>query len=68
MRLFGTEWGSMKVGEQTGVISTTLRCVLHGPQHLPREQRFDLLVLVRIVVNSQGYQLLITQSYYDDTI
>ncbi|XP_077999343.1 wings apart-like protein homolog [Glandiceps talaboti] len=39
------EWGSTKMGEKEGLISTALCCVLQAPQYLPNEQRFDVLVL-----------------------
>lgn len=39
------EWGSMKIGEQEGLMFTVLQCVLQLPQFLPKDQRFDLLVL-----------------------
>ncbi|CAH1795155.1 unnamed protein product, partial [Owenia fusiformis] len=39
------EWGSSKVGEQKDVLQTVLLCVLHTPQYVPSDQRFDLLVL-----------------------
>lgn len=40
------EWGSMKIGEQDGLMFTVLQCVLQLPQFIPKDQRFDLLVLV----------------------
>nr|XP_054773584.1 wings apart-like protein homolog [Lytechinus pictus] len=39
------EWGSMKVGEQEGLMLTTLQCVLQMPQYICKDQRFDVLVL-----------------------
>ncbi|PIK34605.1 putative wings apart-like protein-like [Apostichopus japonicus] len=39
------EWGSMKIGEQDGLMFTVLQCVLQLPQFIPKDQRFDLLVL-----------------------
>lgn len=39
------EWGSMKVGEQDGLMQTTLHCVLLMPQYICKDQRFDVLVL-----------------------
>ncbi|XP_072165383.1 wings apart-like protein homolog [Diadema setosum] len=39
------EWGSMKVGEQDGLMATTLQCVLRMPQFICKDQRFDVLVL-----------------------
>lgn len=38
--------GSAKVGEQEGLISSALSCILDIPSHLQIEHRFDLLVLV----------------------
>ena len=37
----------MKVGEQDGLMATTLQCVLQMPQYICKDQRFDVLVLVR---------------------
>ncbi|XP_070545501.1 wings apart-like protein homolog [Ptychodera flava] len=39
------EWGSTKMGEKEGLISTALCCVLQAPQYVPPSQRFDILVL-----------------------
>ncbi|XP_014680191.1 PREDICTED: wings apart-like protein homolog, partial [Priapulus caudatus] len=39
------EVGSIKVGQQTGLIKTLLLCVLQVPQYVPTDKRFDLLVL-----------------------
>lgn len=36
----------MKIGEQEGLMYTVLQCVLQLPQFIPKDQRFDLLVLV----------------------
>ncbi|XP_071953094.1 wings apart-like protein homolog [Antedon mediterranea] len=40
-----SEWGCIKVGGQDEMIKTILLCVLQIPQHIPTDQRFDLLVL-----------------------
>ncbi|XP_033108230.1 wings apart-like protein homolog [Anneissia japonica] len=40
-----SEWGCIKVGGQEGMIKTILLCVMQIPQHIPADQRFDLLLL-----------------------
>ena len=42
------EYGCRAVGQQSGIITTLLRCILQVPQYIAIEQRFDLLVLVSI--------------------
>lgn len=50
------EWGSTKTGEQDGLISTALNCVLQVPKFLPQEQRFDIRVLgLGLLINLVEY-------------
>uniref|UniRef100_A0A2K6AA95 Wings apart-like protein homolog n=1 Tax=Mandrillus leucophaeus TaxID=9568 RepID=A0A2K6AA95_MANLE len=46
------EWGSTKTGEQDGLIGTALNCVLQVPKYLPQEQRFDIRVLLLLILTS----------------
>ncbi|XP_022111890.1 wings apart-like protein homolog [Acanthaster planci] len=61
------EWGSMKVGEQSGLISNTLVCVLKVAQHIAHDQRFDLLVLslgvlINLVEHCPGNAKILTNT------
>ncbi|XP_038061068.1 wings apart-like protein homolog isoform X2 [Patiria miniata] len=61
------EWGSMKVGEQSGMISNTLFCVLQVAQHIAHDQRFDLLVLslgvlINLVEHCPGNAKILTNT------
>ncbi|XP_014399121.1 PREDICTED: wings apart-like protein homolog isoform X6 [Myotis brandtii] len=50
------EWGSTKTGEQDGLISTAMNCVLQVPKYLPQEQRFDIRVLgLGLLINLVEY-------------
>ncbi|XP_071808493.1 wings apart-like protein homolog [Asterias amurensis] len=61
------EWGSMKVGEQSGLISNILICVLQVAQHIAHDQRFDLLVLslgvlINLVEHCPGNAKILTNT------
>ena len=46
---FTAECGCRAVGQQPGLVTGVLHCVLHVPQYVATEQRFDLLVLVSTI-------------------
>ncbi|XP_064623648.1 wings apart-like protein homolog [Lineus longissimus] len=71
------EWGSSKVGQHEGLLSSALMCALHCPQYAPGDERFDLLVLslgmmINLVEHSEiNRRLLVnleTVSYYDSPV
>lgn len=49
------EWGSTKTGEQEDMIMTALNCVLRVPQYLHQERRFDIRVLVSVVITQVSH-------------
>ncbi|KAK2495740.1 hypothetical protein MC885_005452 [Smutsia gigantea] len=50
------ERGSIKTGEQDGLIGTAMNCVLQVPKYPPQEQRFDIRVLgLGLLINLVEY-------------
>jgi len=71
------ELGSSKTGQQEDLVQTVLKTILHLPQFVPVEQRFDILVLglgllINMVEHSDGnkHQLVDSRamSPYDATV